>query len=376
VSFVPTPRRAGPLALVLALCAAPALADPAAQCRDRNLAPEAQRDACTAALETAEGAERAALLAVRSRAQRLAGDRDAAEADAEAALALDPAERDAMVERAILLFEGGDEEGGLAAIAAAREAAPDYWRPPVVMMGWLADRGDSEACLAMAGEAAAIASERTEFLAYRGRCLAEAGRDEEAVADYRAAIDAGLRQAFVHDNLSRALLRLGRAEEAEAAARDALALSPGAFDPNLSLIEALMAQGDLDGAVAAYEAAREALDEGEPPLENDVAWMLYLEGAHDRALAVIEPWIEANPDLTAEQVWEADTYAHVLAAVGRAEDAAAWFRRAADLGGPEKRATYEESLRELGFDPGTDEAGFDAALAACAATGVACQLDV
>src|SRR5436190_8666067 len=52
------------------------------------------------------------------------------------------------------------------------------------------------------------------------------GKDEEAVAWFRRAIDANRNFAFTHLSLAAALVHLGRIEEARAAANAGLALEP------------------------------------------------------------------------------------------------------------------------------------------------------
>lgn len=354
-----------------------AVADAASDCRSTTLEPAALLTACDAAIASAtDPVEEGDLLAERAGAHRQLGNVDAAREDIEKAIHLAPGDADPWIEQGYLLRDEGDAAGAAEALEQAVSIDPDYPRAVLVAMDLSADAGEFERCLELATRAVEIAPERAHTWAFRGRCESELGRDEEAVADYEKAAEIGLEEAFLYDNLSRAYLRLGRAAEAEAAAGQAVSLDPANFNANLSLIEALMGQGKVEEALAAYHVGEAALPPEEIDLANDMTWMLYLAGEYDRALSIIEPWIEAHPHLTSDYVWEVDTYAHVLAAMGQVEKAVATFLLAAELGGPEKRAAYETNLRSLGFDPGQEDASFEAALRTCAEAGASCQLDV
>jgi tetratricopeptide (TPR) repeat protein len=111
-------------------------------------------------------------------------------------------------------------------------------------------------------------------------------------------------------------------------------------------------------------------------LFNGIAWGLYRTGEHEKALPIVEEWLAAHPEPTAEPQYHytLDTAAHVLAAAGQADKAVDTFLRAAELGGPGFRAEYEAFLTGLGFAPGEGEEGFETALRACVATREACKL--
>lgn len=363
-------------AFAFAALAGAAAADPADDCQNVALDDAMRLAACNVAIaEATDPAEQGDHLADRAGAHRRLGDVEAARADIEEAMRLAPEDADPWIERGYLLRDEGDSARAVEALEQAVALEPDYWRAVLVAMDLLPDAGHNERCLELAPRAVELAPERAHTWAFRGRCHADLGRHEEAVADYEKAAEIGLEDAYLHHNLSLSYLELGRPEEAEAAARHAISLDPAHWDANATLLEALMRQGKVEEALTAWETGEAAIAEDEPDLANDMAWLLYATGEHDRALSIIEPWIEAHPDLTADHVWEANTYAHVLAALGRTEEAIAAFLRAAELGGPEKRASYEANLQRFGFDPGEDDASFEAALRACVATGANCMID-
>ena len=69
-----------------------------------------------------------------------------------------------------------------------------------------------------------------------------------------------------------------------------------------------------------------------------------------------------------------DTAAHILAAQGRQEEAVAAFLRVAKMSLSEFRPRYGQRLAALGFAVKDGDAGREAALRACVATGANCKL--
>lgn len=148
------------------------------------------------------------------------------------ALALDPAEAEA------LHFLGGALRRGVAAVAADIAAATAY------------------------GRAVAVRPFFPECHFNRGNALSHAGRLPEAAAAYRAAAAQAPLQAVYRLNHAGALLRLGAAAPAAATARGGATLAPGDAKMLAMLARAAAAAGD---AAAAERAAGRAcrLEPGE-----------------------------------------------------------------------------------------------------------------
>jgi hypothetical protein len=135
---------------------------------------------------------------------------------------------------------------------------------------------------------------------------------------------------------------------------------------------ALVETGAVDEAIAAYrEAAAAGIEDTPGLMASNLAWTLYMEGHHEEALPIIEEGLEGQTEPAPGDV---DTYAHILAAAGRTDEAVEAFLRAAEIGGPEIRSMYEEGLTRLGHTLEPGEEGFETALRACVATGEECKL--
>jgi tetratricopeptide (TPR) repeat protein len=177
--------------------------------------------------------------------------------------------------------------------------------------------------------------------------------------------------AFLHSNLSLAYLDAGRYHAAFEAAQHAVARDFQHEISQWALVEALMLLERPDDAIAAFEATEAAGVPDTIGRANELAWLLYVAGDYAAAQPVIESFFADKPELTADHAYEADTYAHILAAVGHPERAVNMFRLALDLGGSEKAAAYREGLERLGIEAEDD---LEAALRECAIRGAECKI--
>lgn len=158
----------------------------------------------------------------------------------------------------------------------------------------------------------------------------------------------------------------------------ALDIRPGDPTALASRAHARALLGDLDGAVADYEAALAAPDvaavlarpgfmattrENFAFALNARAWERLAAGAAEAALADAEAAAATLPD----EPTIADTRAHALAAAGRPAEALAAHERAIALGGAAWEARYRAALTAKGFAPAAGPAGLVAALQACVA---------
>jgi tetratricopeptide (TPR) repeat protein len=352
--------------------ALPAWADAPADCRNTDLANDARLAACVAATEAAaDPLARAEFLDYQGRLLRLRGEVDAAEPLILEARRLAPEDPDPIASLGHILHDRGDFPGAQHLLDQAFAMDPDKPRFVLAAMWNLPDAGDARRCLELAPLAVELAPERATTWAYRGRCLAYVGRDEEAVADLQYAIELGLDEAFVHDGLSVSLFKLGRFPEALDSAHRAVELDPASESSRISLKMALAQAGAPEEAIALYRETQALGITDTLGQANYLAWVLYLTGHSEEALPIIEAWVVAHPDPRPQQASEIDTYAHVLAAVGRTEEAAQAFERTARIEGMLDRANYLWRLQELGFSTAD---GLGPALRACTATGAACRL--
>lgn len=92
-----------------------------------------------------------------------------------------------------------------------------------------------------------------------GALLERRGDLDGAVEAYQRALTIDNEYADAHYNLSVALLRLGRTEEAEKHLREALRIAPEDPGANVALGDACTDRRDFEGALAAYSAATKTL---------------------------------------------------------------------------------------------------------------------
>lgn len=329
--------------------------------------------ACTAAIaDTEDVAGKARLLTQQAKLQRRSGDPEGAVASIDEATRLAPGDADAWIEKGYVEHDLQHLQAALEAHTRARDARPDYWRAVVVRLNSLADVGRYDECLQDAVRAVELAPERAHTYAYRGRCLYETGKLDAAIADYEQAARIGLEESFLHSNLALAYLDAGRNEDALVAAQHAVGLKATDELAQWSLVEALMLLGRHEEAVTAYETAQAAGLPDTIGRANQLAWLLYLAGDYATARPVMEAYFAADSELGPDQSYEADTFGHILAALGDKDKAIEMFQLALRLGGPEKADAYRKSLERLGIGVTGDD--LESALRACVDLGAACRL--
>jgi protein O-GlcNAc transferase len=126
-----------------------------------------------------------------------------------------------------------------------------------------------------------------------GAAYVELGRDEDAAACYRQALRFQ-DEADLHQGLAHALVRLGRAAEAEAGARRAVELAPGSVAPLLVLSASLHGQGRLEDTA---EVLRQVLilDADQVDARYDLGDLLYRLRRYEDAIACYREVVAARP---------------------------------------------------------------------------------
>jgi tetratricopeptide (TPR) repeat protein len=125
-------------------------------------------------------------------------------------------------------------------------------------------RNEFELYQAMVLEAPESAGAHLNF----GTSLAEAGREAEAIDQYRAAIELNPDYVGPHDQLAFALLDQGDLPGATLEMREVVRLQPGSADAHNNLALALKRSGQLDSAIAEYQAALRLNPNSELALNN------------------------------------------------------------------------------------------------------------
>ncbi len=153
--------------------------------------------------------------------------------------------------------------------------------------------GSAEAALA---EARAAAAPGYSYAQYTLAVLAaEAGKVDEAVAAYEAAIDAAPEMTAAYQGLSELLFQRGEAERAVQVARDAAARAGGDPGASILLARTLLRVGDATGALAAARAALEAAPD-DPRASNLTGRALLELGRPGEAVAHFERVLALQAD--------------------------------------------------------------------------------
>lgn len=212
---------------------------------------------------------------------------------------------------------------------------------------------------------------------YLGLELAAAGRKEDAMAQYRLALDSspeahyamafefaaqGRHQEAVdyyrnflrlkpldgnvvraYHNLGRSLMALGRQDEAVTAFRETLARKAGDKDATAGLADALFAAGHLPEAVTAYSDYLRIVP-GDAAALYAKGLTLNQLGRFDEAREVLAAVVKLQPGNVAAHV----NLASALANTGRINESVSEFRRAIELEpDPESKRGLEQMVEEL-----------------------------
>ncbi|MFI7443560.1 tetratricopeptide repeat protein [Nonomuraea indica] len=215
-------------------------------------------------------------------------------------------------------------------------------------------RGRMDAALALVEEAVELAERdlpgehpihRLVLYANRAQLLAQAGRVEEALADYAVAIGADPGYPDYYLDRGGLLHRLGRHADALADFEAAIRLSPPFPEAYYDRAEVRYATGDLDGALADLGRTLE-LDPGFVPAYANRSGLLAAAGDHDGARRDAERGLALAP----RDPHLRCVLGQVEAAAGRRAEATAAFDVALELD-PDLVAAWA-SRGALAFDAG------------------------
>lgn len=227
-----------PLALALLALGGPAAAqgeDARASCMGQGGAtPDQRRAACTALIDTPALAPaiRAIALGHRARIAAAAGDRAAALADYDAAIALDPRQPASFHNRGDLRAAMGDLAGARADYDAGLRIDPRHARLFVARGNLRRENGDLGGALGDYDRAIALDPRYAAAHNNRGNLHRAAGRLRTAVGEYLAALRLDPAEANARANLCITRVRLGERralEDCERAIREAAPDNPAPF---------------------------------------------------------------------------------------------------------------------------------------------------
>jgi tetratricopeptide (TPR) repeat protein len=179
-----------------------------------------------------------------------------------------------------------------------------------------------------------------------GTALHRVGRPAQAEACYRRAVALAPRLADAHHNLGVVLQQLAKHAEAEDAFRRALLLEPGSAVAHFHLGVSLAAQNRLDAAITALRAAS-ALEPDAAPVHLYLGMAFHQKQERLEAVACYRRAVEIDPTLT----MAIHNLGYVLRELGRLDEAIHWFRRAVALhpDAPGAHRALAVSLRDRGL---------------------------
>ncbi len=159
-----------------------------------------------------------------------------------------------------------------------------------------------------------------------GVAAAAEGRTEEAIAEYRRALESIPDYAEARNNLGAALVQAGRWEEAAAEYREVIRLEPERAEMRSNLGDVLSRMGRDDEALACF---REALRRDPDCVQacNNLGIVLERRGDRAAARASYEAALRARPDYAEAHY----NLANLLSRSGEVEEAIAHFREAIRL---------------------------------------------
>lgn len=160
----------------------------------------------------------------------------------------------------------------------------------------------------------------------RGLFLFKAGRVEEALADYRAALAINPAYLNANNNLGHALYELGRPAEAVPFYRTALRAQPGHLEVRNNLANALSDLNQLAEAMEHYEFVL-AREPNHPNALNGSGVVLAMQQKLPEAKARIARSLELNPDNAGAH----NNLGNVCSMLGELDAAARHYRRALEL---------------------------------------------
>jgi protein O-mannosyl-transferase len=159
-----------------------------------------------------------------------------------------------------------------------------------------------------------------------GMALSDSGRRDEAIVYYLKALDVNPNLATAHNNLGNALAAGGKPDEALAHFQKAVEIAPNFAKAHNSLGIALSARGQVDEAITHYETALKIRPDYDSA-HNNLGIALAGRGRLDDAIAHFRKAIEIRPDSAQVQT----NLGMALANSGQLDEAIVHFRKALEL---------------------------------------------
>ncbi len=272
-----------------------ALAANSNDCQQENDSTLAIR-ACTRIIEGRAQGEKAAAYSWRSLAHSNLGDYDAALADIEQSMRLDPKDLRSFNRRGLALLGKGDAGRAIADFDAAVRANPQnptYYRNRCRA---LTLQNDFRRAIADCDEAIRLSPKIAASYIMRGNAYNHAGDYERAVADFGEAIRIEPQDSTAYSNRARALYNKGDNEHALADLDRAIGLNPKLSIAYVNRADIYITKGEYGRAITDCERALQA-DPKSAPAYDRRGWAYFKQGDKSHALSDIQEAVRLSPQL-------------------------------------------------------------------------------
>jgi protein O-mannosyl-transferase len=128
-----------------------------------------------------------------------------------------------------------------------------------------------------------------------GTALLQTGRVDEAIIQYREALQIKPDYAEAHYNLGIALRQMGKPDEAIAQYREALQIEPDYAEAHNNLGNTLVHQGKMDEAITQFQEVLR-INPGSAEAHNNLGNILLQQGRTDEAIAHYREALQIKPD--------------------------------------------------------------------------------
>ena len=184
-------------------------------------------------------------------------------------------------------------------------------------------RGAPAAAIEKIGAALAIKNDAAPFHCNLATALQAVGRADEALAHYRRAVALDANYADAHNNLGALLEKRGARADAAAAYRRAIAAAPGHAAAHHNLAQILRLAGKLDEAIPLYRRALE-INPAYAEAHHGLGAALTRKNQVDEAIACFRRAVELKPDYA--EAW--NNLGNRLKQQGKPDEAETCYRQA------------------------------------------------
>jgi tetratricopeptide (TPR) repeat protein len=204
----------------------------------------------------------------------------------------------------------------------------------------LAGRGKFDEAIAQYKQALEIKPDYAEAHNNLGAALAGSGQLNEAIAHYQKALEIDPNFVGAHNNLGNLLAGCGEIDEAVAHYQRALEIKPDYAEAHNDLGAALAGRGQFDEALAHYQQALK-IKPGYAEAHSNLANILASRGQFDEAIAHYQKALEIDPHFAAAH----NNLANVLASRGQFDEAVGHYQKALKI--KPDHAEAQKNLRSV-----------------------------